>query len=645
MAYLDYDPFVPQGQNQDYDPFGPNRGSDYDSFGPNLEQNQYKGFVPLVGGNLPSNFFTPIVNPASQGFVQQSGSGSGSRGHFGTGFTTSPEEQQQYDFPTFTGKNENVKEEVEDYSQVPLPVKPTQAQVSNPVQNDDDGDGGGGDVYGGEDTLGTGQTASIDETLTDFLDTIGNPFGFGSETTTNPTSTIDTVGTGFDTFTNPTVQGLATEAAKGAVLGFAQGALGINAPLGMILGAISGISSTISHQEALQNIVDLEAQAWGMEKGRSIGFFDALGSYFFGQNQLTTDEQEMDFFHSQEYGAKGALHGFPVDPEHSAKNPITLYVELMQPIWDEEEAAHDAPEASGPDSEVHGPDDDIDPGTFGAFLGEGQTITEAIEAAEATTPFGQTTVSQAPAHGAESELGDSPSDGADQGGHDVSGPSVGAAGTGEDVGADQGSPPSSNDDDSGNGDDPGDDSGDDPGGGGPCWVAGTQILMEDGSCKNIENLKIGDMVMSFPENSKIRRWNTSLEAKPIIDLLVSKADIWHLNDSMVSENEWMVKSDGTASLVQWLNVGDELMDQDGNKVKVYRNEPAEGKLSRQVVYNFESENNYSYIANNMRTLKGKAVRMAESKMNSFGEGYFSDESNNMKQGWSMQDEYKRKFGN
>ena len=47
----------------------------------------------------------------------------------------------------------------------------------------------------------------------------------------------------------------------------------------------------------------------------------------------------------------------------------------------------------------------------------------------------------------------------------------------------------------------------------------------------------------------------------------------------------------------------------------------------------------------MRTLKGKAVRMAESKMNSFGEGYFSDESNNMKQGWSMQDEYKRKFGN
>jgi hypothetical protein len=181
--------------------------------------------------------------------------------------------------------------------------------------------------------------------------------------------------------------------------------------------------------------------------------------------------------------------------------------------------------------------------------------------------------------------------------------------------------------------------------GGPCWVAGTQILMEDGSCKNIENLKIGDMVMSFPENSKIRRWNTPLEAKPIINLLVSKADIWHLNDSMVSENEWMVKADGTASLVQWLNVGDELMDEYGNKVKVYRNEPAEGKLSRQVVYNFESENNYSYIANNMRTLKGKAVRMSESKMNSFGEGYFSDESSSMKQGWSMQDEYKRKFGN
>ena len=584
-------------------------GQDYDPFGPNLEQNQYKGFVPLVGGNVPSrNYgFTPLVGGKSflPPIESGSGSGSGSRGYFGdTGFVTPPDKQSQYDFSTFRGKNENVKEEVEDYSQVPLPVKPPQAQVS---PSDDPMD---------EDPLDTSQTSTIsDETLTDFLDTIGNPFGFGSETTTNPTSTIDTVGTGFDTFTNPTVQGIVTEAAKGAALGFAQGALGINAPLGLIIGAISGISSTISHQEALQNVVDLEAQAWGIEKGREIGFFNALGSYFFGQNPLTIDEQEMDFFQGQAYGKEGPLHGFPVDPEHSTKT----IVEVMQPFWDDEEAAHDAAEASGPDSEGHGPDDDIDPGTFGAFLGEGQTITEAIEAAEAEVAEADAEA-QADVDAAEAAAAETA-------------PAEESFGEGQDA------------DPEGGGDEGSGDAGDDPGGGGPCWVAGTQILMEDGSCKNIENLKIGDMVMSFPENSKIRRWNTSLEAKPIIDLLVSKADIWHLNDSMVSENEWMVKSDGTASLVQWLNVGDELMDQDGNKVKVYRNEPAEGKLSRQVVYNFESENNYSYIANNMRTLKGKAVRMSESKMNSFGEGYFSDESNNMKQGWSMQDEYKRNFGN
>ena len=584
-------------------------GQDYDPFGPNQEQNQYQGFVPLVGGNVPSNFsskyntFTPIVNPVSQGFVQQPVSGLGSQGDFGyRGSTTSPEEQPQHYFSGFTGKSK--EEGVENYSQVPLPVKPPQAQVS---PSDDPMD---------EDPLDTSQTSTIsDETLTDFLDTIGNPFGFGSETTTNPTSTIDTVGTGFDTFTNPTVQGIVTEAAKGAALGFAQGALGINAPLGLIIGAISGISSTISHQEALQNVVDLEAQAWGIEKGREIGFFNALGSYFFGQNPLTIDEQEMDFFQGQAYGKEGPLHGFPVDPEHSTKT----IVEVMQPFWDDEEAAHDAAEASGPDSEGHGPDDDIDPGTFGAFLGEGQTITEAIEAAEAEVAEADAEA-QADVDAAEAAAAETA-------------PAEESFGEGQDA------------DPEGGGDEGSGDAGDDPGGGGPCWVAGTQILMEDGSCKNIENLKIGDMVMSFPENSKIRRWNTSLEAKPIIDLLVSKADIWHLNDSMVSENEWMVKSDGTASLVQWLNVGDELMDQDGNKVKVYRNEPAEGKLSRQVVYNFESENNYSYIANNMRTLKGKAVRMSESKMNSFGEGYFSDESNNMKQGWSMQDEYKRNFGN
>ena len=593
-------------------------GQDYDPFGPNLEQNQYKGFVPLVGGNVPSrNYgFTPLVGGKSFLPSIESRSGSGSWGDLGdTGFVTPPEEQPQYDFSPSTGKSkeEEVKDDFSDLEplqpQVPLPVKPPQAQAQ--VSPSDD------PMSEDEDTLGTSQTSTISdqETITDFLENIDNTIsetlGFDPPMQPAPDVVGLDVGKGLEGYTTP--QGIVTGAAKGAALGFAQGALGINAPLGLIIGAISGISSTISHQEALQNVVDLEAQAWGIEKGREIGFFNALGSYFFGQNPLTIDEQEMDFFQGQAYGKEGPLHGFPVDPEHSTKT----IVEVMQPFWDDEEAAHDAAEASGPDSEGHGPDDDIDPGTFGAFLGEGQTITEAIEAAEAEVAEADAEA-QADVDAAEAAAAETA-------------PAEESFGEGQDADPEGGG-------DEGAGDDPGD-------GGGACWVAGTQILMEDGSCKNIENLKIGDMVMSFPENSKIRRWNTSLEAKPIIDLLVSKADIWHLNDSMVSENEWMVKSDGTASLVQWLNVGDELMDQDGNKVKVYRNEPAEGKLSRQVVYNFESENNYSYIANNMRTLKGKAVRMSESKMNSFGEGYFSDESNNMKQGWSMQDEYKRNFGN
>jgi len=180
-------------------------------------------------------------------------------------------------------------------------------------------------------------------------------------------------------------------------------------------------------------------------------------------------------------------------------------------------------------------------------------------------------------------------------------------------------------------------SGDDGGAGSACWVAGTQILMADNTYRNIEDLKIGDMVMSYPETKKTRRWNTPLEARPIVSLLVDvHPEIWHLNDSMVSGTEWMIKGDGTAAIVQWLNVGDTVLGPDNNLVEITRVEPAEGHLKKQVIYNFETENNYTYIADGMRTIRGRAVRGEQ-----WGKAYLSGDTNSYE--GSMKDEYVRKF--
>jgi len=173
-----------------------------------------------------------------------------------------------------------------------------------------------------------------------------------------------------------------------------------------------------------------------------------------------------------------------------------------------------------------------------------------------------------------------------------------------------------------------------------CWVAGTKILMADSTYCNIEDLEIGDMVMSFPETKKTRRWNTPLEPQPIISLLVDvHPEIWHLNNSMVSGTEWIIKGDGTAAIVQWLNIGDTVLGPDNNLIKVTRVEPAEGDLKKQIIYNFETKFNYSYTANNMRTIRGRAVRASE--RGPWSEEYLAGDTNAYE--GSMQDEYDKKF--
>jgi hypothetical protein len=84
------------------------------------------------------------------------------------------------------------------------------------------------------------------------------------------------------------------------------------------------------------------------------------------------------------------------------------------------------------------------------------------------------------------------------------------------------------------------------------------------------------------------------------------------------------------------NLKIELIELDKAQIEVNKVEPAQGGLERQVIYNFETEDNYSYIADGMRAIRGRAVA---------SKGYMkslSGKDTNIYQG-SMKDEYERKF--
>lgn len=265
----------------------------------------------------------------------------------------------------------------------------------------------------------------------------------------------------------------------------------------------------------------------------------------------------------------------------------------------------EGPEEGSPEDLGTNIDVDISPGGFGFGTPPGASELD---------------ISPAPSTGPEGESG--------------IGSSEGFSGIGGPTGADDTSEGSGG---GGSGGGSGSGDGDGDGAGSACWVAGTKVLMADSTYCNIEDLEIGDMVMSYPETKKTRRWNTPLEAKPIVSLLVDvHPEIWHLNDSLVSGTEWMIKGDGTAAIVQWLNIGDTVLGPDNNLVEITRVEPAEGELKKQVIYNFETKDNYTYIADGMRTIRGRAVRGEQ-----WGKDYLAGDTNAYE--GSMQDEYDKKF--
>lgn len=138
------------------------------------------------------------------------------------------------------------------------------------------------------------------------------------------------------------------------------------------------------------------------------------------------------------------------------------------------------------------------------------------------------------------------------------------------------------------------------GGGGGCFAAGTKVLMADGKLKNIEDIKVGDYVLTRASQTDSK-------------LVKAKATKTHETD----EGGYLIINGSlkvTANHIIWVNntwkeagsiqIGDTLTDNQGKQVKVNSIEWQRGKTS---VYNLEIENYHTYFANGIWVHNDKGI--------------------------------------
>ena len=116
---------------------------------------------------------------------------------------------------------------------------------------------------------------------------------------------------------------------------------------------------------------------------------------------------------------------------------------------------------------------------------------------------------------------------------------------------------------------------------GCCFPAGTRITMADGSLKNIENVKIGDRVLSYDmKHDRFSSWTVKMLGKPI-------HPVYDINDGLLQMTKdhplYVKKTDGRSGWgavnpdnnmvrlrenVLTLEVGDQLFSSDGKWITI-----------------------------------------------------------------------------
>ncbi|KZK97222.1 Bifunctional hemolysin/adenylate cyclase precursor [Pseudovibrio sp. Ad5] len=126
---------------------------------------------------------------------------------------------------------------------------------------------------------------------------------------------------------------------------------------------------------------------------------------------------------------------------------------------------------------------------------------------------------------------------------------------------------------------------------GTCFVAGTLILMADGSAKPIEQVGLEDQVMAFDGLG-------ALEPCEVTDLFVhGKKQVLDVDGVQVTSEHPFLLADGSFRPVAELRVGDQIVRADGSLHTIERIAEVEG---RHTVYNFTVAELHTYVAAGFR---------------------------------------------
>lgn len=115
---------------------------------------------------------------------------------------------------------------------------------------------------------------------------------------------------------------------------------------------------------------------------------------------------------------------------------------------------------------------------------------------------------------------------------------------------------------------------------GLCFLSGTKVLMEDGSEKEIESVKAGEIVKSYSPSS--REFSQS-KVEDLITHEMGEKGYVVVNDKLKVTAHHLMWANGDWKSADSLKIGDVLIDSSGKDLKVEKLVPVVGEV--QTVYN------------------------------------------------------------
>ncbi len=128
--------------------------------------------------------------------------------------------------------------------------------------------------------------------------------------------------------------------------------------------------------------------------------------------------------------------------------------------------------------------------------------------------------------------------------------------------------------------------------GGGCFLSGTKILMSDGKEKNIEDVKVGDYVLTYTSDSSKKL----VKAKVLATQKAVDPGYLIINGNLKVTPDHIIMANGVWREAGSVQFGDELLSSNGDKVKVYSIEWQRGKVD---VYNLTVDKYHTYFANGL----------------------------------------------